>query len=74
MQAMILAAGRGERLRPLTDATPKPLLPVNGQALIEHHLYALKKAGVLKVVINVHYRADDIMHFLGDGSKYGFDD
>lgn len=52
MRAMILAAGRGERMRPLTDYLPKPLLPVAGRALIEHHLHALALAGVRTVVIN----------------------
>ena len=60
MKAMILAAGRGERLRPLTDHTPKPLLPVGGRPLIGHHLAALAAAGFEEVVINVAYRGDQI--------------
>jgi len=69
--AMILAAGRGERLRPLTDNTPKPLLRVNNRCLIEYHLLALKKAGITDVVINLHYRAQDIIDALGHGDHYG---
>ncbi|MCP4430058.1 MAG: NTP transferase domain-containing protein, partial [Gammaproteobacteria bacterium] len=57
MNAMILAAGRGERLRPYTDSCPKPLLEVKGKALIEFHLEALAKAGVESVVINVSWLA-----------------
>lgn len=53
MKAMVLAAGRGERMRPLTDTTPKPLLRVNGRALIDYHLDALVRAGVTEVVVNV---------------------
>jgi MurNAc alpha-1-phosphate uridylyltransferase len=71
MKAMILAAGRGERLRPLTDTIPKPLIEVGGRRLIEHHLLKLQKSGVNDVVINVCYRADDIRAALGDGSQFG---
>lgn len=71
MRAMILAAGRGERLRPWTDTLPKPLLKVAGRPLIEHHLLALKTAGFEEVVINVAYKSDLIVHALGDGSSYG---
>ncbi|WP_423821611.1 nucleotidyltransferase family protein [Salinisphaera sp. SPP-AMP-43] len=71
MKAMILAAGRGERLRPLTDRTPKPLIDVGGQPLIGHHLRALAAAGFYDVVINVAYRAEQIEAALGDGRRYG---
>lgn len=71
MQAMILAAGRGERLRPLTDTTPKPLLEVQGQPLIVHHLKRLRAAGFTRIVINVAWLADRITQRLGDGSAYG---
>ncbi len=71
MKAMILAAGRGERLRPLTDTTPKPLLKVGGQSLIEYHLLALKKAGLDEIVINLSWLGDQIESQLGDGSQYG---
>ena len=66
MSAMILAAGRGERLRPLTDRTPKPLLEVGGKALIIHHLEALAAAGIREVVINIGYLGDAIMAALGE--------
>lgn len=71
MKAMILAAGMGTRLRPLTDHTPKPLIPVKGEPLIVHHLKALKKSGIQEVVINVAYQAPKIMDYLGNGEKYG---
>lgn len=71
MRAMILAAGRGERMRPLTDTTPKPLLQVGGKALIEYHLEALAGAGFESVVINHAYRGEQIEQALGDGSRYG---
>ena len=68
---MILAAGRGERLRPLTDHTPKPLLRVGGCRLIEHHLHALARAGVREVVVNTAWLGDAFEPALGDGSAYG---
>jgi len=71
MKAMILAAGRGERLRPLTDSTPKPLLVVGQHRLIEWHLLSLARAGIQDVVINVSWLADQIQAALGDGKAYG---
>lgn len=71
MKAMILAAGRGERMRPLTDHTPKPLLEIAHQPLISYLLLALKNIGVIEVVINVSYRAEQIQQALGNGSRYG---
>ncbi len=71
MRAMILAAGRGERLRPLTDVTPKPLLDVGGGSLIEHHLEKLAQAGFREVVINLAHLGDMIRDTLGDGSNWG---
>jgi len=68
---MILAAGRGERLRPLTDRTPKPLLEVEGKPLIVHHLEALKAAGFVEVVINLSWLGEQIRTRLGDGSEFG---
>jgi MurNAc alpha-1-phosphate uridylyltransferase len=71
MKALILAAGRGERMRPLTDICPKPLLDVRGKPLIEWHLEALARAGVRDVVINVAWLEDRFPAALGDGSRYG---
>ena len=71
VKAMILAAGLGERLRPLTDTTPKPLLEVNGKPLIQHHVEKLAAAGVKDIVINTSWLAEKIEAFLGDGSRFG---
>ncbi len=71
MKALILAAGRGERMRPLSDHTPKPLLKVNGKPLIEWHLLALARGGVREVVINTAWLEDRIVEALGDGSRWG---
>ena len=71
MRAMILAAGRGERMRPLTDTIPKPLLKVAGKMLIEYHLEKLQAAQVTDVVINYAWLGEKIEHALGDGSRYG---
>lgn len=70
MKAMILAAGEGRRMRPLTLTTPKPLLKVGEMTLIEHQLWRLKKAGIDDVVINVSYLGEQIIKKLGDGKKY----
>jgi N-acetyl-alpha-D-muramate 1-phosphate uridylyltransferase len=70
-QAIILAAGRGERLRPWTDTVPKPLLKVGQHRLIEWHLLALAEAGVTDVVINTAWLEDQFPSRLGDGSQYG---
>lgn len=71
LKALILAAGRGERMRPLTDACPKPLLPVHGQPMIEWHLAALARAGVREVVINTAWLEDQFPATLGDGRRWG---
>ena len=71
MKAIILAAGRGERMRPLTLTTPKPLLRVGGQCLIEYHLQALARAGVQEVVVNHSWLGQQIVEFLGEGARYG---
>ena len=71
MKAIILAAGRGERMRPLTDTTPKPLLRVRGKALIEWHLEALARGGVREVIINTAWLEDQIVAALGDGARFG---
>lgn len=69
--AMILAAGQGTRLRPLTDTTPKPLIEVQGMPLIERKVRQLAKAGIEHVVINLHHLGYMIEEYLGDGSAYG---
>jgi len=71
MKAMILAAGRGERLRPLTDHTPKPLLRVGGKALIGYHIEALRAAGFRELVINLGHLGGQIRTTLGDGHQFG---
>ncbi len=71
MKAIVLAAGRGERMRPLTDVTPKPLLPVHGKPLIEWHLDALARDGIGEVVVNTAWLEDQIVDALGDGSRFG---
>ncbi len=68
---MILAAGRGERMRPLTDETPKPLLQVNSIPLIEYHIEALVRGGISEIVINLAWLGDQIRGWVGDGTKYG---
>ena len=68
---MILAAGRGERMRPLTDVMPKPLIPVRGRPLIEHHLLALREAGVREVVINLGWLGAALRTALGEDGKLG---
>ena len=69
--ALIFAAGRGERMRPLTDVTPKPLLAAGGKRLIEYHLEALARAGVREVVINTSHLAEQFSAALGDGARWG---
>lgn len=71
MKAMVLAAGRGERLRPLTDTVPKPLVPVAGRALIEYHLEKLARAGIDEVVINLSWLGARIRAALGTGERFG---
>ena len=71
MRAMILAAGRGERMRPLTDSLPKPLLPVAGKPLIVHHIERLARSGIRQLVINHAHLGGMIEAYLGDGSAWG---
>lgn len=71
MKAMILAAGKGQRMRPLTDVTPKPLLIVNGQPLIVYHLQSLAKIGIKEVMINTHYLGEQIIQKIGNGERFG---
>lgn len=69
--AVILAGGRGERLRPLTDTTPKPLLPINGKPVMLHQIELLKKYGIKNIVICGYYLFDKIRGYFGDGSRFG---
>jgi MurNAc alpha-1-phosphate uridylyltransferase len=71
MKAMLLAAGRGERMRPITDSLPKPLLQVGDRALIAWHLAALARAGIREVVINVSWHGQQLRTALGDGREFG---
>lgn len=71
MKAMILAAGLGSRLWPITQSIPKPLLEVKGQCLIDRHLIQLKQAGINEVIINVSHLADNIINHLGSGERFG---
>ena len=71
MKAMVLAAGRGERMRPLTDSVPKPLLAVGGQPLIARHMQALSRAGIREVVVNLSWLGGQIRAALGDGAAFG---
>jgi len=71
MKAMLLAAGRGERMRPLTDTCPKPLLKVRGRPLIVWHILNLVKAGITEIVINHAHLGQMIVDTLGDGSQFG---
>ncbi|MBK8164224.1 MAG: nucleotidyltransferase family protein [Gammaproteobacteria bacterium] len=71
MKALLLAAGRGERMRPLTDAVPKPLLEAGGHSLIEFHLHALARSGITDIVINHAHLGAQIESRLGDGARYG---
>lgn len=70
-RAMILAAGRGARMRPLTDTTPKPLLKIRGKAIIDYHLERLAGAGVVNVIINTAWLGEQIADHVGDGSAWG---
>ena len=71
MRAMILSAGRGERMRPLTDTCPKPLLELAGKPLIVRHLEKLREAGIKEVVVNSAWLSEKIVSFLGDGRAFG---
>jgi MurNAc alpha-1-phosphate uridylyltransferase len=71
MKAMILAAGLGQRMRPLTDHTPKPLLCAGGKPLVEYHLENLHRAGIREVIINLAYLGEKIHAHLGDGHTFG---
>ncbi|MBL8199983.1 MAG: nucleotidyltransferase family protein [Chromatiales bacterium] len=71
MRALILAAGRGERMRPLTNDLPKPLLPAGGQPLIDYHIRALARAGIRELVVNLSWHGEKLRSYLGDGRRHG---
>ena len=71
LKAIILAAGRGERLRPLTDKVPKPLTEIDGEPLIERHVKRLSESSFEELVINLSYKGDQIEKHIGDGTRYG---
>ena len=71
MRAMILAAGRGERLRPLTETIPKPMIPVSSEPLMVHQLKWLKRAGIKNIVVNLHHLGNQIESHIGNGRQYG---
>ena len=70
MKAFILAAGKGERLKPLTNDTPKPLISIKGKPLLEWNLLKLRSAGITDVVINLHYLGEEIINYFGDGRNF----
>lgn len=71
MKAIILAGGLGERLRPLTNKIPKPLLPVKGKPIMQYAIESLKKHGIVEIIIGISYNAEKIKKYFGDGSKFG---
>jgi NDP-sugar pyrophosphorylase family protein len=71
MRAMILAAGEGQRLRPLTLCMPKPMVPVGGRPVLEHLIALLHLHGIHEIAINLHYRPEAIVNYFGDGKKFG---
>jgi NDP-sugar pyrophosphorylase family protein len=71
VRALVLAAGYGDRLRPLTDRIPKPMIEIGGKPILQHNLELLGRAGVREVAVNVHYRPDSIRTYFGDGFALG---
>lgn len=71
MKAMILAAGQGTRLKPLTNTLPKPMVPVAGRPILEHIVCQIRDAGITDLLINLHYLPETIQKHFGDGSKFG---
>ena len=71
MKALLLAAGRGERLRPFTDACPKPMIEIGGKPILQHNVELLVSVGISEIVINLHYYPDAIVEFLGNGDRLG---
>jgi len=71
MKAVLLAAGRGTRLRPLTDEMPKVMIPINGKPILEYHIDQLARAGIKDIYINLHHLPDQIKNYFDDGRKWG---
>lgn len=71
VKAVILAGGRGERLRPLTDSIPKPMIPIAGRPVLEHQINVLKKSGITEIVLCASYMVNKIKEYFGDGSRLG---
>ena len=71
MKAMILAAGFGTRLRPLTDKVPKPMVPILNRPILEHTIHLLRTHGITDITINLHHQPEMITDYFGDGEKYG---
>jgi len=71
MKAIILCAGRGERLRPLTDTIPKPMIPINNKPVLEYIINLLKKNGIKDIAINTSHLPEKIREYFGDGKKFG---
>jgi len=71
LKAVLLAAGKGTRLRPLTDRVPKVMVPINGKPVLQYHIEGLAKHGIRDIIINLHYLPDVIRAYFSDGSKWG---
>jgi NDP-sugar pyrophosphorylase family protein len=71
MNAIILAAGKGERINNITSSIPKPMIEVNGKPILQYNIELCKSYGILNIFINVHHLSDKIMDYFGDGSKFG---
>ena len=70
-RALILSAGRGERLRPLTDERPKTMLPLGGRPLLEYHVVLLREHGIREIAVNLHHRPQAVVDYFGDGARWG---
>jgi NDP-sugar pyrophosphorylase family protein len=71
MKAVVLAAGKGERLKGVVDTAPKPMVKVDGKPILEHNIAWLKSFGITDICINIHYLPDVVTNYFGDGSKWG---
>lgn len=73
MKALIMSAGKGTRLRPLTDKTPKPMIEIGGRPVLEHLLFHLSNYGITRVIVNLHYKPEKIMNYFGDRLLYSYE-